>query len=50
MAAFLNFEGACTYNFINTKTIKDKLNLIIVQHHTICVNAINYVRNQNNYN
>ena len=29
MAALLNFGGACTYNFKNTKTIGDILNLMI---------------------
>ena len=28
MAAFLNFGGACTYKLKNTKTMRDKLNLI----------------------
>ena len=28
MAAFLNFEGTCTYKLKNTKTMGDKHNLI----------------------
>ena len=52
MAAFLNFRVACNYNLKNTKTIRDKLNLIndITSQYVPRVSAMRYVRNRNNNN